>query len=50
MVPPQESKTKQDYELQLGTNNVTLFLFTKLLTSLLLKTAKVEPPGTVRVV
>ena len=50
MVPPQESKTRQDYELRLGTNNVTLFLFTKLLTSLLLKTAKVEPPGTVRVV
>lgn len=50
MVPPQGSKTKQGYELQLGTNNVAPFLFTKLLTPILIKTAKVEPPGTVRVV
>jgi len=50
MIPPQGSKTKQGYELQLGTNNVAPFLFTKLLTPILIKTAKVEPPGTVRVV
>ena len=50
MVPPQGSKTKQGYELQLGTNNVAPFLFTKLLTPTLIKTAKLEPPGTVRVV
>jgi NAD(P)-dependent dehydrogenase (short-subunit alcohol dehydrogenase family) len=50
MVPPQGSKTKQGYELQLGTNNVAPFLFTKLLTPILIKTAKSEPPGTVRVV
>jgi retinol dehydrogenase 12 len=50
MVPPQGSKTKQGYELQLGTNNVAPFLFTKLLTPTLVKTAKLEPPGTVRVV
>jgi retinol dehydrogenase-12 len=50
MVPPQGSKTKQGYELQLGTNNVAPFLFTKLLTPTLIKTAKIEPPGTVRVV
>lgn len=50
MVPPQGSKTKQGYELQLGTNNVAPFLFTKLLTPILIKTAKLEPPGTVRVV
>lgn len=50
MIPPQGSKTKQGYELQLGTNNVAPFLFTKLLTPILLKTAKLEPPGSVRVV
>jgi hypothetical protein len=50
MIPPQGSKTKQGYELQLGTNNVAPFLFTKLLTPILIKTAKLEPPGTVRVV
>lgn len=50
MVPPQGSKTKQGYELQLGTNNVGSFLFTKLLTPILVKTAKLAPPGHVRVV
>ena len=50
MVPPQGSKTKQGYELQLGTNNVAPFLFTKLLTPTLVKTAKSSPPGSVRVV
>jgi retinol dehydrogenase-12 len=50
MIPPQGSKTKQGYELQLGTNNVAPFLFTKLLTPILIKTAKMEAPGTVRVV
>ncbi|KAH6717446.1 hypothetical protein BKA61DRAFT_323180 [Leptodontidium sp. MPI-SDFR-AT-0119] len=50
MIPPQGSKTKQGYELQLGTNNVAPFLFTKLLTPILKSTAKVNPPGTTRVV
>jgi retinol dehydrogenase-12 len=50
MVPPRGSKTKQGYELQLGTNNIAPFLFTKLLTPILQKTAKTVPPGTVRVV
>lgn len=50
MIPPQGSKTKQGYELQLGTNCVAPFLFTKLLTPTLIKTAKLKPPGTVRVV
>ena len=50
MVPPQGSKTKQGYELQLGTNNLAPFLFTKLLTPILASTAKMSPPGTVRVV
>lgn len=49
MIPPQGSKTKQGYELQLGTNNVAPFLFTKLLTPLLIKTAANATPGTVRV-
>jgi retinol dehydrogenase-12 len=49
-VPPQGSKTVQGYELQLGTNCVGTFLFTKLLTPLLLKTAREQPAGDVRVV
>jgi retinol dehydrogenase-12 len=50
MVPPQGSKTKQGYELQLGTNDVAPFLFTKLLTPTLVNTAKESSPGAVRVV
>lgn len=51
MVPPAGTKTKQGYELQLGTNNVAPFLFTKLLTPILLKTAKEQSDaGRVRVV
>ncbi|KAK7432133.1 short-chain alcohol dehydrogenase [Neonectria magnoliae] len=50
MTPPEGSKTKQGYELQLGTNCVGPFLFTKLLTPLLQSTAKSAPKGSVRVV
>lgn len=50
MAPPQGSKTKQGYELQLGTNNLAPFLFTKLLTPILASTAKTSPSGSVRVV
>ena len=50
MVPPQGSVTKQDYELQLGTNNIAPFLFTKLLTPLLFETAQTAPEASVRVV
>jgi NAD(P)-dependent dehydrogenase (short-subunit alcohol dehydrogenase family) len=50
MVPPQGSKTKQGYELQLGTNNVAPFLLTKLLTPVLIKTAKTAPANSVRVI
>ncbi|KAF1840309.1 short-chain dehydrogenase [Cucurbitaria berberidis CBS 394.84] len=50
MVPPQGSKTKQGYELQLGTNCVAPFLFTKLLTPLLAQTVKSSPAGSVRVI
>jgi len=47
---PRGSKTVQDYELHLGVNNIGPFMFTKLLTPILLETAKGELPGTVRVV
>jgi retinol dehydrogenase-12 len=50
MIPPQGSLTKQGYDMQLGTNCVAPFLFTKLLTPILLQTAKTSPEGTVRVV
>lgn len=50
MVPPQGSKTKQNYEAQLGTNCLGPFLFTKVLTSLLVETAKSAPRDSVRVV
>jgi retinol dehydrogenase-12 len=49
-ISPQGSKTKQGYELQLGTNTIGPFLFTKLLTSILQATAKEAPLGSVRVV
>ncbi|KAG8528068.1 uncharacterized protein KY384_006984 [Bacidia gigantensis] len=39
MMPPTESKTNQGYELQMGTNCLGPFLFTKLLTPLLVETA-----------
>lgn len=50
MFPPQGSKTAQGYELQLGVNNLGTFLFTKLLTPTLVRTAKTEDPASVRVV
>lgn len=50
MIPPQGSQTKQGYELQLGTNNVAPFLFTRFLTPVLRETAKTAEKGTVRVV
>ncbi|GFP52851.1 short-chain dehydrogenase/reductase [Trichoderma asperellum] len=40
MHPPQGSKTKQGYELQLGVNNLGHLLFTELLTPLLASTAR----------
>ncbi|KAI0881984.1 short-chain dehydrogenase [Annulohypoxylon maeteangense] len=50
MMPPQGSKTAQGYELQLGTNCLGHFLFTKLLTPTLVATAKASPKGSVRVI
>ncbi|KAH8895488.1 NAD(P)-binding protein [Thozetella sp. PMI_491] len=42
-------RTAQGYETCLGVNNVGTFMFTKLLTPTLVATAKVEQPGSVRV-
>ncbi|KAL2811413.1 hypothetical protein BJX63DRAFT_399222 [Aspergillus granulosus] len=50
MIPPQGSKTKQGYELQLGTNNIGPFLLNKLLYPTLAKTAAASPANSVRVV
>ncbi|KAH7305466.1 retinol dehydrogenase [Stachybotrys elegans] len=50
MLPPEGSKTVQGYELQLGVNSIAHFLFVKLLTPLILETAKTTARNTVRVV
>lgn len=50
MLPPQGSTTSQGYELQLGTNNIGHFLFTKLLYPTLKETSKISPAASVRVV
>ena len=50
MIPPGGSQTKQGYELQLGTNNVAPFLFTKLLSPILASTASKSPANSVRVI
>ncbi|KAL2851140.1 hypothetical protein BJY01DRAFT_209263 [Aspergillus pseudoustus] len=52
MIPPQGSKTKQGYELQLGTNNLGPFLLTKLLYPALKNAAAdpASPAHSVRVV
>ncbi|EPS27392.1 hypothetical protein PDE_02335 [Penicillium oxalicum 114-2] len=49
MVPPAGSKTKQGYELQLGTNCLGPFLFTQKLLPILTRTAETAPKGSVRV-
>ncbi|KAE8312450.1 hypothetical protein BDV41DRAFT_300793 [Aspergillus transmontanensis] len=50
MIPPQGSTTAQGYELQLGTNVIGPFLFTKLLYPALARAAADSPPSSVRVV
>ncbi|KAK4891240.1 short-chain alcohol dehydrogenase [Elasticomyces elasticus] len=50
MQVPLGSKTGQGYELQIGTNCVAPYLFTKLLTPLLQQTAASSPAGSVRVI
>lgn len=47
---PDGSITKQNFELQWGTNVVAHFIMNKLLTPVLLSTAQAAPKGTVRVV
>ena len=49
MVPPKGSKDAQGNELQLGTNCLGPFLFTKCLLPVLERTAKESPAGSVRV-
>ena len=50
MTPPQGSTTKQGYELQLGTNNLAPFLFTKFLQPILAEAARKASADSVRVV
>ncbi|KAF7552412.1 hypothetical protein G7Z17_g4364 [Cylindrodendrum hubeiense] len=50
MMPPNDVKTAQGYDMELGTNCLGSFLFTQLLTPILAKTAQAEAAGAVRVV
>lgn len=50
MTPPQGSKTKQGYELQMGVNTLAHFLLIKFLTPILTQTALSAPRNSVRVV
>lgn len=50
MMPPAGSMTKQGWELQFGVNALAPFLLTKLLTPIMVQTAKTSVPGSVRVV
>lgn len=50
MMAPKDQFTAQGWDLQFGTNTIGPFFLTKLLTPLLIETAKECPPGTVRVV
>ncbi|KAI1851794.1 hypothetical protein JX265_013151 [Neoarthrinium moseri] len=43
-------KSKQGYEIHIGVNNLGTFLFTQLLTPILVNTAKTERPNSVRVI
>ena len=45
-----DAKSAQGYEQHLGINCLGTFLLTKLLTPILVATAKLEPPNTVRVI
>ncbi|KAI9711302.1 MAG: hypothetical protein M1820_002289 [Bogoriella megaspora] len=49
MMPPEGSKTEQGYELQMGTNCLGPYLFTKLLLPTLQRTAANSPTASVRV-
>jgi len=49
MFPPKGTKTEQGHDMQMGTNIIGPFLFTKLLMPTLVETAKISPRNTVRV-
>lgn len=49
MMPPRGSKTIQEHELQMGTNCLGPFLFSKFLLPILKDTAATSPPNSVRV-
>jgi len=49
MMPPPDSKTEQNHDLQIGTNCLGPYLLTKFLTPLMDKTASSSPEGSVRV-
>ncbi|KAG5421509.1 hypothetical protein I9W82_000600 [Candida metapsilosis] len=50
MMPPRGSKTKQGYELQIGTNALGHHLLQRLLDPIFIKTSKTNPPGLSRIV
>lgn len=50
MTPPYGSKTKQGYELQLGTNAIGPFLLQKLLDPLLIETSRTNPKNLSRII
>ncbi|KAI5958300.1 hypothetical protein KGF57_002655 [Candida theae] len=50
MMPPQGAKTKQGYELQIGTNVLGHHLLQRLLDPIFIKTSKTNPPGLSRIV
>ncbi|KAG6353550.1 hypothetical protein INS49_005512 [Diaporthe citri] len=50
LAPADGPKTEQGYELNLGTNTIGPFLFTKLLLPTLINTAKISPKDSVRVI
>ncbi|KIM94095.1 hypothetical protein OIDMADRAFT_136491 [Oidiodendron maius Zn] len=50
MIPPSGSKTAQGHELQLGVHCLGHFLFTQLLSPILIKTAQISQPCTVRII
>ncbi|VEU24218.1 DEKNAAC105469 [Brettanomyces naardenensis] len=49
MNPPEGAKSKQGYEIQLGTNDIGPFLLQEFLDDLVIATAKKEPANTVRI-
>lgn len=50
MFPPLGSKTKQGFDLQVGVHCIAPFLLTQFLTPILIETARLSTPGSVRVV